>query len=220
MPHKRNPVLSENLTGLAQPGARDRGHPGAGERRTLARARHQPLQRRARHRTRTPPSRWTSPSSRATGLIENLLDLPRPHGGQPANRSAGWCIAARFCWRSRARACRGRSPTEIVQRNAMADAGRRLGQASATEASPTTSRPIPDDRGPAGPGRHWPSAMATDPHLRHAGARISPGYSARPEPSLRHEGVDCRPSRGLPDSLVMDAHRLNAHTAPTCVPSS
>ncbi len=35
MPHKRNPVLSENLTGLARL-VRARGGAGAGERRALA----------------------------------------------------------------------------------------------------------------------------------------------------------------------------------------
>ena len=44
------------------PGPR-RGRPGAGERGALARARHQPFQRGAGHRARTPRSRWTSRSS-------------------------------------------------------------------------------------------------------------------------------------------------------------
>ena len=39
MPHKRNPVLTENLTGLARIVARH-GGAGAGERRVVARARH------------------------------------------------------------------------------------------------------------------------------------------------------------------------------------
>ena len=39
MPHKRNPVLSENLTGLSRRDPR-RGDPGAGKCRDLARARH------------------------------------------------------------------------------------------------------------------------------------------------------------------------------------
>ena len=49
MPHKRNPVLSENLTGprAADPLARD---PGAGKRRAVARARHLAFLGRAHHR--------------------------------------------------------------------------------------------------------------------------------------------------------------------------
>ena len=47
MPHKRNPVLSENLTGLARM-VRGLCDAGAGERRALARARHLALLGRAR----------------------------------------------------------------------------------------------------------------------------------------------------------------------------
>ena len=36
MPHKRNPVLTENLTGLGADGPRLRDHPGAGECRLVA----------------------------------------------------------------------------------------------------------------------------------------------------------------------------------------
>ena len=53
MPHKRNPVLTENLTGPRPAGARDRGA-GAGERGALARARHLAFLGRARHRRPMP----------------------------------------------------------------------------------------------------------------------------------------------------------------------
>ena len=54
MPHKRNPVLSENLTGLVPHGAR-LCDAGDGERRALARARHLALLGRAHDRRPTPP---------------------------------------------------------------------------------------------------------------------------------------------------------------------
>ena len=47
MPHKRNPVLTENLTGLARL-VRARGDAGAGECGALARARHLAFLGRAR----------------------------------------------------------------------------------------------------------------------------------------------------------------------------
>ena len=49
MPHKRNPVLSENLTGLARL-IRSHVTPALGKRRAVARARYFPLLRRAHHR--------------------------------------------------------------------------------------------------------------------------------------------------------------------------
>ena len=51
MPHKRNPVLTENLTGLARV-VRGAVDPGAGERHAVARARHLALLGRALHRAR------------------------------------------------------------------------------------------------------------------------------------------------------------------------
>ena len=59
MPHKRNPVLTENLTGLARL-VRVGGDPGAGERRALARARHLAFLGRAHHRPGRHRSRSTS----------------------------------------------------------------------------------------------------------------------------------------------------------------
>ena len=53
MPHKRNPVLSENLTGLVAHGAR-LCDAGDGERRAVARARHLALLGRAHDRRPTP----------------------------------------------------------------------------------------------------------------------------------------------------------------------
>ncbi|MGJ3627763.1 lyase family protein [Sphingomonas sp. MMS24-JH45] len=58
MPHKRNPVLTENLTGLARM-VRLR-HSRAGERGAVARARHRPLRRSSAASGRTRRSRSTS----------------------------------------------------------------------------------------------------------------------------------------------------------------
>ena len=66
MPHKRNPVLSENLTGLARL-VRMAVVPALENVALLARARYQPLLRRARHRARTPPPRSTSRSTASRG---------------------------------------------------------------------------------------------------------------------------------------------------------
>ena len=62
MPHKRNPVLTENLTGLARM-VRAYVDAGAGECRAVARARHQPFVGRALSsaRTRRSPSISRSP---------------------------------------------------------------------------------------------------------------------------------------------------------------
>ena len=54
MPHKRNPVLSENVTGLARM-VRAYVTPAHGERGALARARHLAFLGRAHDRARTPP---------------------------------------------------------------------------------------------------------------------------------------------------------------------
>ncbi len=62
MPHKRNPVLTENLTGLARM-VRCYAHAGDGERRAVARARHLALLGRALHRARRAASRSTSRSA-------------------------------------------------------------------------------------------------------------------------------------------------------------
>ena len=55
MPHKKNPILSENLTGLARI-VRASVTPALEEHRTLARARHQPFRRRAGCSRPTRPS--------------------------------------------------------------------------------------------------------------------------------------------------------------------
>ena len=61
MPHKRNPVLSENLTGLARM-VRGAASPGAGGRGAVARAGHLAFVGRAVHRPRRAASRSTSRS--------------------------------------------------------------------------------------------------------------------------------------------------------------
>ena len=85
MPHKRNPVLSENVTGPGAHGARLR-HPGARERGALARARHLPLvgrthDRPRRHgdaRLRPQPARHDRRQAR--GLPGEHAEEPRPAG--------------------------------------------------------------------------------------------------------------------------------------------
>ena len=62
MPHKRNPILTENLTGLARL-ARFAAITGSRKRGPLARARHQPFVGRARHRARRHDSPRFRPSS-------------------------------------------------------------------------------------------------------------------------------------------------------------
>ena len=74
MPHKRNPVLTENLTGLARL-VRGYGAAGAGERGALARARHLPLLGRARHRPRRHRHARLRPA-RLAGVIEKLVVYP------------------------------------------------------------------------------------------------------------------------------------------------
>ena len=74
MPHKRNPVLSENLTGLAR---MVRGYvtAGAGECRAVARARHLPFVGRAVHRARRDDhARFRARP--ADQLIDKLLVYP------------------------------------------------------------------------------------------------------------------------------------------------
>ena len=85
MPHKRNPVLTENLTGLARAGPDDRGA-GHGERCAVARARHQPLLGRAHDR----PGRDRHPGLRAGPPDRRGREadrLPREHAGE--SRQAG-----------------------------------------------------------------------------------------------------------------------------------
>ena len=74
MPHKRNPVLSENLTGLARM-VRAYAHAGDGERRALARARHLAFLGRAHDR----PGRDRDARLRArrlAGVIDKLVVYP------------------------------------------------------------------------------------------------------------------------------------------------
>ena len=75
MPHKRNPVLTENLTGLARV-VRARGHPGDGECRAVARARHFATRRSSGSSAPTRRSRSISRCARLTGVIDKLLVYP------------------------------------------------------------------------------------------------------------------------------------------------
>ena len=97
MPHKRNPVLSENLTGLARM-VRAYARAGARERRPLARARHLAFVGRAHDRPRRDrhPRLRPRPAHRrdrqARGLSGDHAPQPRP----PRRPRA---FAARACWR-------------------------------------------------------------------------------------------------------------------------
>ena len=75
MPHKRNPILTENLTGLARL-VRVGGDAGAGERRPLARARHQPFLGRARASRPDATVTSTSRCDRLASVIERLVIYP------------------------------------------------------------------------------------------------------------------------------------------------
>jgi adenylosuccinate lyase len=96
MPHKRNPVLTENLTGLARV-VRSAVKPGDGERRAVARARHLALVGRALHR---PDACITLDFAlaRLTGVIDKLLVYPS--GCRPTSTAwAGWSTRSACCWR-------------------------------------------------------------------------------------------------------------------------
>ena len=82
MPHKRNPVLSENLTGLARM-VRAAVIAGAGERGAVARARHLPFRRRAGASPPTPPSRSISRWRRLAGRDRQAARLSRGDAAQP-----------------------------------------------------------------------------------------------------------------------------------------
>ncbi len=74
MPHKRNPVLSENLTGLARM-VRAYVIAGAGERGAVARARHLAFLGRAHDRARRHRDARLR-ADRLAGLIDKLLVYP------------------------------------------------------------------------------------------------------------------------------------------------
>ena len=100
MPHKRNPVLSENLTGLARM-VRSAVTPGAGECRSVARARHLALVGRAVHRPRRDdharfraraahrPDRQIARLSRADAQEPRPDGRPRPFAARAAGADPG-----------------------------------------------------------------------------------------------------------------------------------
>ena len=97
MPHKRNPVLTENLTGLARMVRVVSSMPATGERRAVARARHLAFLGRALYRPRRDDHarlRADAPGRcrrQACRLSRAHAGEPRPHAGprpQPA-RAAG-----------------------------------------------------------------------------------------------------------------------------------
>ena len=108
MPHKRNPVLSENLVGLARM-ARAYVDAGAGKCRAVARTRHFPFVRRAHDRPRRdgdarfragPPCRGHRQAHR----------LSRKYAKEPRPARRPGALAARSAWRWRKKAWRARTP--------------------------------------------------------------------------------------------------------------
>ena len=89
MPHKRNPVLTENLTGLARM-VRRRCHAGAGECGALARARHLPFLGRALHR----PGRDDHARFRARPADRRDRQARRLSGADAGAISTAWAASS------------------------------------------------------------------------------------------------------------------------------
>ena len=134
MPHKRNPVLTENLTGLARLVAHV-GDPGAGERGALARTRHLAFLGRARDR----PGRDDHARLRAA---------PAGRRDRQAGRST-----PRTCWRNMNKF---RGLVHVPARAARADPGRRQPRGR------LPPRPAQRDEG-LGTGRRLPDRTAGRP---------------------------------------------------------
>ena len=97
MPHKRNPVLTENLTGLARM-VRSGGDAGDGECRAVARARHLPFLGRAHDR----PRRDDHAGFRAGAPRRRRRQagrLSREHARRTSTASAASSIRSACCWR-------------------------------------------------------------------------------------------------------------------------
>ena len=125
MPHKRNPVLSENLTGLCPHGAR-LCDAGAGERRALARARHLAFLRRAHDR----PGRDRHARFRAGAphrADRQAAGLSGEHAARTSTGSAGYPLAAGAAGADpEGRRARGGLPAGAAQRHAGLARRRRL----------------------------------------------------------------------------------------------
>ena len=164
MPHKRNPVLSENLTGLARM-VRVRGGAGAGERDAVARARHQPfLVERAIGPDATVDAGFRAG---AAGRDDASSCWSIRSGCRPTWRAwAAWCIRARCCWRWPGPASLREDAYRIVQRNAMAT-WKKLG--------------TPE-------GRSFRANLQADPDVA---GRVSPAeLDAAMDPALHLQAVD------------------------------
>jgi adenylosuccinate lyase len=116
MPHKRNPVLSENLTGLARL-VRMAVVPGAGKRGALARTRHQPFQRgthdRAGHHHH--PRLRAAPAGR---VGRKAGDLPR-NMLKNLNKFKGLVMSQRVLLALTQAGVSREDSYRLVQRNAM-----------------------------------------------------------------------------------------------------
>ncbi len=108
MPHKRNPILTENLTGLARL-VRSAVVPALEGRGAVARARHQPLLRRARHSAgRHRPSRLRPAPPGLGGRAAG--DLSREHAEEPRPAGRPRALPARAAGAHPEGAWRARSP--------------------------------------------------------------------------------------------------------------
>jgi adenylosuccinate lyase len=155
MPHKRNPILSENLTGLAR---LMRGY-------ALSAFEDVPLwhERDISHssveRVIGPDATVTSTScsTASPGLVEQMRVSPsRCARTSPA--LGGWCTASGSCSSSAAKGVDRQAAYVIVQRNAM-----RVYEEVSTSAPPLSGQELAKWMTP----RRSPPASRSDEHLRH-----------------------------------------------------
>ena len=178
MPHKRNPVLSENLTGLARI-VRAAVVPAL-ENVTLWHERD--ISHSSVERAIAPDATVTLDFALARlAGHDGEADRPsRADGGEPGNASAAWCIPARCCWRWPAPAFRARTPTGSSSATPWRRGkswARRRGAASAPIWPPTP-------RSPAGCRRRRWTRRWTRPRICAQSMRCLGGCSAARRRSL------------------------------------
>ncbi len=161
MPHKRNPVLRENLTGLARL-VRAAATPAL---ENVALWHERDISHSSVERGIAPDATVTLDFAlaRLTGMMDKLLVYP---DRMLANleSSAAWCIAARFCSRWRGRASRARTPTRSCSATRW-PRGPRLGTARQPQL-PRQSRRPNRSVGPRDPRACSTQAMDAGVHLR------------------------------------------------------